>query len=301
MPPRHYRIKLRSNTTIIQPTTYITYSKQTIPSQCEEDTFQIQLFDIIEIITQRLEILEITNSVNHLVKTISAPEELHKLLDTVETTSISIVQNITDGVDIGIIKCRIEYIRTLISSIPDGSQNDYAQVGEFILGVLAMISDGIDTVIINDKLTSIKLAVDVYANCFSVISEIQYIICGIVQNITDGVDIGIIRCRIQYLNDLIAKLPEGAQEEYAAVGEIILGVLGMITEGVEFSIIIQKLSSIQLSVKIYDIVDEIKLLVCSIVQNIMDGVDIGIIKCRIEYLRTLITTIPPDISCPQRT
>ncbi len=294
MPPRHYRIKLRTNTTIIQPCIYTNYSVQT---ECKEDTFQIQLFDIIEIITQRLEIIEITNSVNHLVKTISAPEELHKLLDTVETTSISIVQNITDGVDIGIIRCRIEYIRTLISDIPDGSQEDYAQVGDIILGILAMISDGIDTVIINDKLTSIKGTVDIYANRFTVISEIQYVICSIVQNITDGVDIGIIRCRIQYLNDLIGKLPEDAQDEYAAVGEIILGVLGMITEGVEFSIIIQKLSSIQISVKIYDIVDEIKLLVCSIVQNIIDGVDIGIIRCRIDYLRTLITTIPPDISC----
>ncbi len=302
MPPRHYRIKLRTaTTTIIQPTTYINYSKQPIQSQCEEDTFQLQIFDIVEIITQRLEIVEITNSVNRLVKTISSTEELHKLLDTVETTSISIVQNISDGVDIGIIKCRIEYLRTLISDIPDGSQEDYAQVGLLILNVLSMISDGIDSVIINDKLTSIKADVDIYANRFTVITEIQYVICSIVQNITDGVDIGIIRCRIQYLNDLITKLPDDAQDEYAQVGEIILAVLGMITEGVEFSIIIQKLSSIQISVKIYDIVDEIKLLVCSIVQNIMDGVDIGIIKCRIEYLRTLITTIPPDISSLSRT
>ena len=294
MPPRHYRIKLRTN----NPTPFTTYIhyNTSIPSQCNDDSFQNELFNILDIITQRLEIFEITTKVNNLVTTLSSPQQLHTLLDSVETISLSIVKNISDGVDIGIIKSRIEYLRTLIATIPDGSQDEYAQVGQLILTTLTMISDGIDNLIINDKLTSIKISADIYANRFNVINEIQYIICGIVKNISDGVDIGIIKSRIQYLNTLIAKLPEGAQDEYLKVGEIIFDVLGMITAGVDFTIITQKINTITISLNIYNIVDEIKLLICSIVHNIMDGVDIGIIKSRIEYLRTLITTIPPDIS-----
>jgi hypothetical protein len=291
MPPRHYRNRLRNP---VKPVIIQSYQNTVVPNLVK-DSFQLQLFDIVEIITQRLEIAEITLLVNKLVDTISTPIQLHKLLDTVESISIGIVQNISDGVDIGIIRCRIDYLRTLISEIPDGVQGDYAQVGGLILGVLSMLSDGIDQVLITQKLTDIKESVDVYANRFTVISEIQYIICSIVQNITDGVDIGIVRCRIDYLNSLIGKLPEGVQEEYAQVGALILGALEMITDGVDSNLVVQKLNSIKVSVNIYNIVDEIKLLVCSIVQNITDGVDIGIIRCRIDYLNSLITTIPPDL------
>jgi hypothetical protein len=291
MPPRHYRNRLRNP---VKPIIIQSY-QNTVVTNLVKDSFQLQLFDIVEIITQRLEIAEITLQVTKLVDEISTPIELNKLLDTVETISISIVQNITDGVDIGIIRCRIDYLRSLLSEIPDGSQEEYAQVGQLILGVLAMISDGIDHTLVNDKLMDIKSSVDVYANRFTVISEIQYIICSIVQNITDGVDIGIIRCRIDYLTGLIGKLPEGVQEEYAQVGALILGALEMITDGVDSNLVAQKLNSIKVSVNIYNIIDEIKLLVCSIVQNITDGVDIGIVRCRIDYLNSLITTIPPDL------
>ncbi len=291
MPPRHYRNRLRNP---VKPIIIQSYQNTVVPNLVK-DSFQLQLFDIVEIITQRLEIAEITLQVTKLVDEISTPIQLNKLLDTVETISISIVQNITDGVDIGIIRCRIDYLRSLLSEIPDGSQEEYAQVGQLILGVLAMISDGIDHTLVNDKLMDIKSSVDVYANRFTVISEIQYIICSIVQNITDGIDIGIVRCRIDYLNSLIGKLPEGVQEEYAQVGALILGALEMITDGVDSNLVAQKLNSIKVSVNIYNIVDEIKLLVCSIVQNITDGVDIGIIRCRIDYLCKLITTIPPDL------
>ena len=205
MPPRHYRTRLRN---ISKPTT-IFYSYQLpLQTKCIDDTFQTQLFNIIEVITQRLEISEITTQVNNLVNSISDRLELYKLLDTVETISISIVQNITDGIDIGIIKCRIDYLRTLISQIPEGSQEDYAQVGNLILGVLSMISDGIDNILVSQKIVDIKESVDVYTNSVTIINEIYSIICSIVQNITDGIDIGIIRCRIEYLNSLIGKLSE---------------------------------------------------------------------------------------------
>jgi hypothetical protein len=298
MPSRHYRVRLRS--TSIQPRFISKKGPSTIlyenkfQNECE-DPFQLQLFSIVDVITQRLEITEITTQVNSLVKTLSTPEQLTKLLDTVENISIGIIQNLTDGVDIGIIRCRIDYLRTLIVDIPDEAQEEYCRVGELILGVLSMITEGIDQTIITDKITGIKTSVDVYANRFSVINEIQIVIYSIIQNITDGVDIGIIRCRIDYLTSLIGKLPEGAQEEYSKVGELILQVLNMITEGVDFNVINDKIRGIQTSVSIYDIVDEIKILVCSIVQNITDGVDIGIIRCRIDYLNSLIKTIPPDV------
>lgn len=116
MPPRHYLRRLRNNST--PPIIIPQYSNIFKENTNNNDLIQTQLFDIIDIISQRLEINEITTRVNNIVNNLSTPKELCELIDIVETISLSIVQNISDGVDIGIITTRIEYLRNLIQKIP---------------------------------------------------------------------------------------------------------------------------------------------------------------------------------------
>lgn len=206
MPPRHYKFKLRNNKRrpLIDPITLIEY----ITINDDYSDFQIKLFDIVDIITQRLEISEITTQVNGLIKSLSSIEDLRNLLDTVESTSISIIQNFADGTDIGIISCRISYLRTLIDTIPDGAHEEYAKIGLLILDILEMLTEGVDISNITNKIIDIQSTLKNNVDIYDAVDEIKTLICSIVQNIADGTDIGIITCRISYLRELIDKIPE---------------------------------------------------------------------------------------------
>jgi hypothetical protein len=208
MPPRHYKFKLRNNKIkrrpLIDPITLIEYFE----INYEYSDFQIKLFDIVDIITQRLEISEITTQINNLINSLSSAEELRNLLDIVESTSISIIQNFADGTDIGIISCRISYLRTLIDTIPDGAHEEYAKIGLLILDILEMLTEGADISNITNKIIDIQSTLKPTVDIYDAVDEIKTLICGIVQNIADGTDIGIITCRINYLRELIDKIPE---------------------------------------------------------------------------------------------
>jgi hypothetical protein len=217
MPPRHYRFALRnsftSNRVIVIDNTrnYDTNSEYIVPlpQELEYSLFQNQLFEIVYIITQRLEINEITASINTLQKSISSTVQLQCALDIIETTSISIVKNFSDGIDIGIIACRIDYLRRLISNIPDSvTQEDYQQIGQLFLEVLGMITEGIDLSKLENKIKDIQSIMYDSLTLYNAIEEIRTVICSIVQNIADGVAIGIITCRVDYLRRLIHNLPQ---------------------------------------------------------------------------------------------
>ena len=217
MPPRHYRFALRNNFTsnrviVIDNSKIVQTNSEYIdplPPDLEYSLFQNQLFDIVNTITQRLEINEITSSINILINSISSTVELQNVLDLIETTSISIVKNFSDGIDIGIIACRIEYLRKLISNIPDSvTQEDYEQLGALFLEVLGMITEGIDLTNLENKIKDIQSIMYDSLTLYNAIEEIRTVICSIVQNIADGVAIGIISCRVDYLRKLIQHLPQ---------------------------------------------------------------------------------------------
>lgn len=210
MSSRRYRARLRNNrkNKLINSPTVIIQNIINPRQQEEYSMFQLQLFEIVDIITQRLEISEITTQVNSLINSMSSIEDLRNLLDTIESTSISIIQNFADGTDIGIISCRISYLRTIIDNIPDGAHQEYARIGQLILDVLGMLTEGIDLSSITNKLADIESSIKSSVDFYDYVEEIKTLICSIVENIADGIDIGIISNRINYLQELISKIPQ---------------------------------------------------------------------------------------------
>jgi hypothetical protein len=217
MPPRHYRYQLRNvrrnifvtQTNIID--TPLDYESNVIFSNSKGfqfTAFQEQLFNIVDVITQRLEINEIITQVNKLINSLSSAVELRNLFENIESTAISIIQNFADGIDIGIISTRVNYLRNVISNIPDGAaQEDYAVIGQLILDVLGMLTGGVDLASLQNQITDIQTTIQPDVTYYDNIEEIKTLICSIVQNIADGVDIGIITNRINYLRDLITNIP----------------------------------------------------------------------------------------------
>jgi len=217
MPPRHYRHQLRNvrRNIFVRPNTIndglLTYDNNVLFSSTQGfqfTSFQNQLFNIVDIITQRLEINEIITQVNLLLNSMSSALELRNLFETIESTAISIIQNFADGIDIGIISSRINYLRTVISNIPNGSsQEDYAVIGQLILDILGMLTEGVDLNTLQNMMTDLQSTIEPDVIYYDHIEEIKTLICSIVQNIADGVAIGIITNRINYLRDLITNIP----------------------------------------------------------------------------------------------
>jgi len=111
MATRRYRRNLRNMSNIRKPVTvYITNTIET-----KEKILQKYLLDIMDIIKIESNIAEITKRVNYVTNTLSSKIEIYKLIDEIELVSLSIVTNIGNNINKGIILNRIGYVRELIS------------------------------------------------------------------------------------------------------------------------------------------------------------------------------------------
>lgn len=207
MPPSHYRRRILkvSNSPIAL---YIVRSSSTPKDDNlnkELLTFQKYICDIIELITTTLDIRAITLKVQEFMKIINTRQEYYDIIELIEENVLGVVCNVGNSVDIGIIRCRIDYIRELIDKIPDSqSCVEYSpELSQQIFKLLDSLINGIDLNIFITNVKSFKNTVQADIDSIKFINEVENIILDIVSNIRDYVDIGIIRCRIQYLQEVI--------------------------------------------------------------------------------------------------
>lgn len=160
----------------------------------------------MDIIAQRVELSDISNQVNSITSTLSRKLQLYDILDNIEQTAYSIVQNITDGIDFGIVTTRIQYFRELLKALPEGAQDEYRLIGCSIIDIINLIAEGIDITVIGQNIASIKAETNGDVAALDAIDLVQDTICSIVQNMADGVDTSIIMQRIIYLRELIGRI-----------------------------------------------------------------------------------------------
>lgn len=180
-------------------------------------------------------------------------------------------------------------LRYTISS-RDCDQNIIIQ--NYLLDMVDIIGQRLDISEISQRALYIMNTLTTPLQLFHLLDDVENMAYSIVHNISEGIDFNIICRRIDYLRELINKLPPNAQQDYASFGSIILDILQLITDGVDFSIVNQNIitiqSSLQKDASELQLINDIQDSFCSIVQNITDAVDITLITRRIDYIRTLI-------------
>jgi hypothetical protein len=216
MPSHHYRRHIlqnydNDNTTSIYLTSYTNIIiDQPIQQNNELIKFQKYIFDIIDTITTTLDIQAVTNKVNELLQIIKTREDMYKILDLIENNILSVITNIANSVDIGIIRCRFQYIRELISKIPHTADICHTYIhNEFytlIFGFIESLTTSNDFSLVISEISAFKITLQDDIAFADNIDLIQDTILDIIKNIKNNVDIGIIRCRIQYLKELINRL-----------------------------------------------------------------------------------------------
>lgn len=175
-------------------------------------------------------------------------------------------------------------------SARDCDQNIIIQ--NYLLDMVDIIGQRLDITEINQRALYIMNTLTTPIALFNLLDDVEQLSYSIVENVTDGTDINIICRRIDYLRQLIDKLPPNAQKDYSSFGATIIEILNMITNGIDFSIVNQNLSTIsttlQKDARELQLINDIQDTFCSIIQNITDAVDISVIAQRISYVRTLI-------------
>jgi hypothetical protein len=181
------------------------YTSNTI--EAKEKTLQKYLLDIMDIIKIESNITEITKRVNYVTNTLSSKIEIYKLIDEIESVSLSIVTNIGNNINKGIILNRIEYVREIISKLPENTKDQYSAIGTIVLNILNMITEGIGFKEIESNLIRITSLLEGDVELMKLITIIQSTIISIIQNIGNGTSKGIIESRVEYLRTLISQLP----------------------------------------------------------------------------------------------
>lgn len=209
MPASHYRRRIlqsyrRDNTT----NTYLQSNTVVVDEyNAELKKFQLYICDIIDIIKTTLDIKLITNRVLEILNVTETKSDIDTLLDLIEENIFGIVQNISDCVSIDIIRCRFQYIRELAAKIPaDGDtcyNYNYQEIYSLIFHFIESITKGIDLNSVIGEIKSFKIILKDDTTYMENINVIEYTILDIIKNIKDCVNIDIIRCRIQYLRELI--------------------------------------------------------------------------------------------------
>jgi hypothetical protein len=167
-------------------------------------TIQQYFLDIIDAIILYSDMNIAIQQLHSLITLIKSKEDIYLLLDNIENTLLSIICNISDGVNVGIISDRIQYLRELLSKLPDDC-TDYDYYGKYIFSIIDSITNSVDFNTVYSNIINIQSLIqnDLNQTLYNQLNLIQTTIISIICNISDGVNIGIISDRIQYLNTLI--------------------------------------------------------------------------------------------------
>lgn len=210
MPSRHYRRHMLQKTASI-PIYNINGGTGTGTGTNNEFLqYQKYIFEIMDLITTTLDISLITQKSNAFLQSIHTKLELYRITELIENNILSTIVNIAGGYDLGIIRCRIQYIRELISNIPDNSddcnQYNYLNIYEQIFNLMDTLIKDLDFTEFINHMRQLKLYMaDDIARC-DTISLVESNILDIIKNIKYGYDIGIIRCRIIYVKELLSTI-----------------------------------------------------------------------------------------------
>lgn len=169
---------------------------------------------------------------------------------------------------------------------------EFDKVQKLILNIIDMISTKMEINEIIIQTNAILNTLDPSIQMYDLLDNLQDTIFSIIHNITNFVDIRIINTRITYLYQLISELPCNIPSTYVDVGNLIIELLTFITNNIDIDLINKQFDAINNiinnDVTYTNQMTTVYETIISIVQNIIDRVDISIIKRRISYLQELI-------------
>ena len=320
MPNRHYRRKLTNDNNtnaanvmygLLNINTYqnnvvdnniITYSNLISPyGILTLEKIQNDINDIIDSITLKMEFDKIIDMASTLQTALKSKEDLLVLIDNIEKTVLSIIQNLADRVDLNIVLRRIEYLRELIDELEPTCCVSYeGPIAELILEIIDMFAKLVPIEDITTSISNVHYIINNTLKNDEYIRNAEEYLLSILQNISDCIPYGIIITRIQCLKEIIDKIDDTCifyNSSYANEFMDIINILSVpdLFTNNQYDTVCKKIESLHSDifkkVRCMELIKESEELLCSIIQNIIDRVDLNIAIRRIEYLKDILNKI----------
>jgi hypothetical protein len=167
----------------------------------------------------------------------------------------------------------------------------YTEYEAYILNIIQFIIDktSLDTVI--KEIQFLQSVIETNVQAEAVLHKIEIILLSIVDNIATGVDINLIISRITYLKTQLA-LATDLPVIYNDITELIAYVIDQITNKESLDIVLDNLLTIKTAmvaeVQIAQEIIHIQNIIITIIENVIEGIDMALVIGRITYLQGLI-------------
>jgi hypothetical protein len=283
---------------IYNPSTYNLYVNPTPKSPYSE--IEELIFKIIDAVTAKEKIEDIITQATDLFGTVKGKEEIYLLIEQIEETICSILKNIADGVFLGIVINRIECLKVLVDKLePTCCINHDGPIGIELLAILDDVTDKMELTTIISKMEIINTKLSNNLKSEEYIREAEEILLSIFGNICTGVDLGIVLKRVAYIQEIIGLIDKSCINYNEKFGEKLIEIIGLFSGGktptgkidldeIQKEIIIVN-DTLQKRMACIRLIEESHELVNSIIQNISNEVDLGIVLKRVLYLKDLMT------------
>lgn len=206
MPGRHYRRRVQRNVmnsyipVYIEPQALV---KRT--GDCDLVKVHEYFYYIIDIITEKFNFTEAIAALNDVVEAVTTKVEYSNILDRIENDLLSVVDNVSNGINGQLIKCRIDHIRKMIDELPTACE-DIGPVSDMTLQLLDYMLTETDFNVIRTDINEVLNFLNRTFPNIQVINDVQDKLIDIICDIGGGINPALIKMRIDYVQTLVSKI-----------------------------------------------------------------------------------------------
>lgn len=164
------------------------------------------VYDIITSFVDKIDFSTIFKQVQVFYNTIKKHLANIGFIEQVEDLTLSVLQNISDGVELPIVIKRIEFIQETILQVDENYICYNTNLAENLLRIVDLIINKVPFSDIILEIKAIQTIISTDLRLVEVIKESEGLVMGIIENITEGKEINIIKQRVLYLQDLLSSV-----------------------------------------------------------------------------------------------
>jgi hypothetical protein len=187
-----------------------------------------------------------------------------------------------------------------VSTIPSSnyvvSSDFYSKYQQSILDIIQYIIDRVSLDTVLKDLQALRTTIQSRAQAERVISNIEEILLGVVDNITHKVSLNIVLGRLQYVTNLLATVdPENLPIVYGQVAELLAFVIDQITNREGLVLVLENLTAIRnqmtLEVHLAKEIIQVQEILIGVVENVINRVSLHIVLGRLQYVQDVLALI----------
>lgn len=176
------------------------------------------------------------------------------------------------------------------------SPDFYSKYQQAILDIIQYIIDRVSLDTVLKDLQALQTTIQSRAQAERVISNIEEILLGVVDNITHKVSLNIVIGRLQYVTNLLATVdPENLPVVYGQVADLLAFVIDQITNREGLILVLENLTAIRnqmtLEVHLAKEILQVQEILIGVVENVINRVSLHIVLSRLQYVQGVLALI----------